>query len=269
MVADVLKKIVAKKQLEVALRKERLPLDRLKGQVYLADPVRHFKKALLKKVEHNQAAVIAEIKKASPSKGVIRENFDVVSIALSYQEAGASCLSVLTDVSFFQGSDDYLVAARAAVKLPVLRKDFTIDEYQIYEARSLGADCILLIVSILTDQQLSAFHSLAKALSMDVLVEVHDEKELIRALTIGPDILGINNRNLRTFEVSLDTTIILNKLIEEEVLVITESGINSSEDVRKMLDEGIYGFLVGETFMRENDPGEKLLSLFSLSEASR
>jgi len=192
----------------------------------------------------------------------IRENFDAVEIALSYQEAGACCLSVLTDVSFFQGSDEYLKAARAAVKLPVLRKDFIIDEYQIYEARALGADCILLIVSILSDEQLNAFHCIAKDLSMDVLVEVHDEKELARALSINPDILGINNRDLRNFEVSLNTTITLKKQIDRNTLVITESGIKTTEDVQKMMDEGVYGFLIGETFMREGDPGEKLLDLF-------
>ncbi|MFT7686927.1 MAG: indole-3-glycerol phosphate synthase [Candidatus Azotimanducaceae bacterium] len=264
MAIDILEKIVAVKRSEVAISKQNSPQSKLEKIIEVSDPVRKFKQHLLKKKDRGEAAVIAEIKKASPSKGVIREFFDPVSIAHSYENAGASCLSILTDVTFFQGCDEYLVQARAAVDLPVLRKDFIIDEYQIFEARSINADCILLIVSILDDKQLASYHALAKDLSMDVLVEVHNEIELQRALLINPDILGINNRNLRTFEVSLDTTRELKKLVSTETLIITESGIHTRADVRSMLDEDICGFLVGEAFMREPNPGEKLQEIFGV-----
>jgi len=264
MADDILEKIVAVKRTEVASKKKSCPQLQLENKLASADPVRNFKQQLLNKSDQRKAAVIAEIKKASPSKGVIRADFDPVSIATSYENSGASCLSILTDVSFFQGADEYLINARAAVALPVLRKDFIIDEYQIFEARSINADCVLLIASILDDNQLASFHAIAKNLSMDVLVEVHNEIELQRALSINADILGINNRNLRTFEVNLDTTLKLKKLVPPETLIVTESGIHTSSDVRRMLDEDIYGFLVGESFMREKDPGGKLEEIFAL-----
>ena len=260
--SDILEKIVAVKRLEVASLKKNHPQSDLERDVKNADPVRNFKQQLFKKMDLGEPAVIAEIKKASPSKGIIRENFDPVSIAIDYASSGASCLSVLTDVSFFQGSNDYLLKAREAVDIPVLRKDFVIDEYQIFEARSINADCILLIAGILDDSELVCFHALAKELSMDVLVEVHNETELQRAMSINPDILGINNRCLRTFEVALDTTLELKKFVEPGTLIVTESGIHTREDVQLMLSEDVFGFLVGESFMRESSPGEKLRELF-------
>jgi indole-3-glycerol phosphate synthase len=260
--ADILEKIVAVKRLEVADLKKNRPQSDIEKNIGNADPVRNFKQQLLKKTRISEPAVIAEIKKASPSKGIIRENFDPGSIAIDYASSGASCLSILTDVSFFQGSNEYLRKAREAVDIPVLRKDFVIDEYQIFEARSINADCILLIAGILDDKQLAGFQGLAKELSMDVLVEVHNEEELQRALSINPDILGINNRCLRTFEVSLGTTLELKKLVEPGTLIVTESGIHTREDVQLMLNEDVFGFLVGESFMRESSPGRKLRELF-------
>jgi len=223
---------------------------------------RGFVKSIQSSLDNNKPAIIAEIKKASPSKGVICENFNPESIAQSYEQAGASCLSVLTDIDFFQGHDDYLKQARAAVSIPVLRKEFIIDVYQIYEARAMGADCILLIVSALDDVQLNEFSSLAQQLGMDVLVEVHDQEELDRALFLQTTLIGINNRNLRTFETSLETTTDLLSNIPDNRIVVTESGIHTPEDIQYMYDRQVNTFLVGEAFMRANNPGEKLHKLF-------
>ncbi|MBV1878632.1 MAG: indole-3-glycerol phosphate synthase TrpC [Pseudomonadales bacterium] len=262
MKPDILKKIVAEKWREIELNKHRWPQGLLLEKAADAAPVRGFKEQLALQTEQKKPAVIAEIKKASPSKGVIRADFMPADIARSYATGGASCLSVLTDQKFFQGSNKYLVEARAAVRLPVLRKDFIVDEYQVYEARSIDADCILLIVGILDDAQLAGYYELAKRLSMDVLMEVHDEIELQRALVVQPDLLGINNRNLRTFDVSLETTFSLMQKISSSVLLVTESGIATQEDVQQMLDHQVYSFLVGEAFMRAEEPGEKLRALF-------
>jgi indole-3-glycerol phosphate synthase len=213
-------------------------------------------------ISQGRAAVIAEVKKASPSKGVLREHFEPAEIAASYQRGGASCLSVLTDVSFFQGSPAFLKAARAACSLPVLRKDFLFDPYQVYEARSWGADCILLIVAVLDDAQLADLEACALSLGMDVLVEVHDAAELERALRLRTPLVGVNNRNLRTFEVSLDTTLSQLSRIPANRLPVTESGILSRDDVLTMRAAGVNAFLVGEAFMRASEPGEALRALF-------
>ena len=213
-------------------------------------------------IAQGDPAVIAEVKKASPSKGVIRPDFRPADIAVSYEFGGAACLSVLTDVDFFQGADDYLRQARDACTLPVLRKDFTVDPYQVYEARALGADCILLIVAALDDGQLVDLSGLAMQLGMDVLVEVHDIDELERALQVPVPLVGINNRNLRTFEVSLDTTLAMKDAVPKDRLLVTESGIVVPEDVATMRDAGVNAFLVGETFMRAEEPGEALRQLF-------
>ena len=262
MTPDILKAIVEEKWREVEQRQKSVSLDVMRQDAIKAGPTRGFRRSLETNIALQRPAVIAEIKKASPSKGIIRENFNPIEIAKSYEDAGASCLSILTDVSFFQGSDEYLVDARAAVNLPVLRKDFVVDEYQVYEARALGADCILLIVGILSDESLNYLHQLAMKLSMNVLVEVHDTEELQRALKIQPDILGINNRNLRTFDVSLETTFELMQSVEENTLLVTESGIHTKLDVQAMLNVDIYAFLVGESFMRAESPGDKLKALF-------
>ncbi len=259
---DILKRIVARKREEVAERRARTPLEAVKAQAAEADPVRGFVDRLQEKIAAGGPGVIAEIKKASPSKGVLREDFQPAEIAVSYADYGAACLSVLTDVEFFQGSDDYLKAAQAASGLPVLRKDFMIDPYQVYEARAIGADCILLIVACLADEQMAELNTLASELGMDVLVEVHDAAELERALAFPGRMVGINNRNLRTFEVSLQTTLDLLPQIPEERLVVTESGILAPEDVRLMRANGVNAFLVGEAFMRAPDPGERLAELF-------
>ncbi len=226
-------------------------------------PVRGFERALRGKVEAGRAAVIAEIKRASPSKGLLRDPFDPPSIAASYAAHGAACLSVLTDERFFRGSLADLRAARAACTLPVLRKDFVVDEYQVYEARAHGADCILLIVAALDDARLAEFEAIAHALSMDVLVEVHDAAELERALALKTPLLGVNNRNLRSFVVSLDTTLALLPRIPGERLVVTESGILGAADVATMRLAGVNAFLVGEAFMRAAEPGEALAALFA------
>jgi len=215
------------------------------------------------RARHHHPAVIAEIKKASPSKGVIRENFDPTQIAKSYAHFGAACLSVLTDVDFFQGSDEYLQQARAACNLPVLRKDFMIDPYQVYEARALGADCILLIVACLTDQQLHELCGLSHDLDMDVLVEVHDEQELERALRLPNKLIGINNRNLHTFETTLQTTLSMLDKIPSDYLLVSESGIHTPDDIKLLRENGVNTFLVGEAFMAAEDPGAKLKELFS------
>ena len=219
-------------------------------------------KALRQRLDAKQPAVIAEIKKASPSKGVIRERFDPPAIARRYETAGAACLSVLTDEKYFQGSDAFLQAARDAVAIPVLRKDFTVDDYQIYEARALGADCILLIVSALAPNRLAHLNNLANDLGLDVLIEVHDRQELDCALTLDPPLLGINNRNLKTFTTSLATTLDLLDAIPDNATLVTESGIERKKDVKTMLDRGVYAFLVGEAFMRAPDPGAAFQNLF-------
>ena len=259
----VLKKILARKAEEVAERKAKISLEQLKQAIKGASAPRGFASALQQKIAAGESAVIAEIKKASPSKGVIREDFDPVSIAQSYELGGAACLSVLTDVDFFQGADQYLIDARAACSLPVIRKDFIIDEYQLYEARAMGADCVLLIVSALKESELASLHATAIALGLDVLVEVHDQRELDIALAIENPMIGINNRNLHTFEVSLNNTFDLLDRIPTERIVITESGIHSSQDVKAMKEKDVHGFLVGEAFMRSDNPGQQLKLFFS------
>jgi indole-3-glycerol phosphate synthase len=264
---DVLHAILQRKAEEVAVRSARLPLRELERRAASASPPRGFAAAIEARVAAGQPAVIAEVKKASPSKGVIRADFDPAAIARSYAAAGAACLSVLTDVDFFQGADAYLQQARAACALPVLRKDFIVDPYQVVEARALGADCILLIVAALDDMQLAAFSGQALALGMDVLAEVHDGDELQRALRLAPadghaPLLGINNRDLRSFEVSLDATLALRDAVPRGRRLVTESGIATPADVRRMRAAGVDAFLVGEAFMREPDPGAALRRLF-------
>ena len=259
----ILKKILQRKSEEVAERSHKTSLAELKGRSKDAAPARGFVGAIEKKLAHKQVAVIAEIKKASPSKGVIRANFYPEAIAKSYEKGGAACLSVLTDVDFFQGSDEYLRQARAATHLPVLRKDFTIDAYQIYEARALGADCILLIVSELSAQQLQDLNGVALEAGLDVLIEVHDEQELHVALQCPNKLVGINNRNLHSFETTLDTTFDLLSQIPRDRIVVTESGIHTVDDVKAMRGHNVNAFLVGEVFMRAEDPGLELLRLFN------
>ena len=260
----ILKKIIARKAEEVADAKGRVPLSALEAQLPQAPAVRDFVGALRAKLNAGHSAVIAEVKKASPSKGVLRENFDPAAIARSYAEHGAACLSVLTDRDFFQGAPDYLQQARAASGLPVLRKDFMIDPYQVVEARVMGADCILLIAASLSDAQMDELASAAKSLGMTVLVEVHNRDELQRTLALNTplEMVGINNRNLHTFEVSLDTTLALLPDIPDDRLVVTESGILTPDDVALMRAHGVNTFLVGEAFMRADEPGEKLAELF-------
>jgi len=262
-VSTILDTILARKHAEVAERAARLPLADLQARLTSAPPVRGFADALATRIASGQPGVIAEVKKASPSKGVIRADFDPAAIARSYAAAGAACLSVLTDIDFFQGSDTYLQQARAACGLPVLRKDFVIDPYQIYEARVLGADCVLLIAAALDDTRLSEFAFLAAELGMDVLVEVHDLDELERALPVPARLLGINNRNLKTFEVSLQTTLDLKAAAPADRLLVTESGILTRADVACMREAGVHAFLVGEAFMRQPDPGAALQELFA------
>ncbi|MDD1605815.1 MAG: indole-3-glycerol phosphate synthase TrpC [Methylococcaceae bacterium] len=261
---DILKTILATKQQEVARRKVNAPIDMLEEIASGVERPRGFANALQSKILAKKPAIIAEIKKASPSQGVIRENFQPVTIAQDYAMNGATCLSVLTDKEYFQGSEAYLEMVRKRVPLPVLRKDFMIDAYQVYEARALGADCILLIVAALEDSVMHELADLATKLGMDVLVEVHDADELQRALTLDTKLIGINNRNLRTFNTSLQTTLDLQAAIPADRLIITESGIHSHDDVQLMLDNAIYGFLVGEAFMRAEHPGKKMRELFAL-----
>ncbi len=261
--SDVLRKILARKAEEVAACRARAPLAEVMACAAEASPVRGFASALERKIAAGQPAVIAEVKKASPSKGVIRADFQPAAIAASYERGGAACLSVLTDIDFFQGSDAYLQQARAACALPVLRKDFTIDEYQVHEARALGADCILLIVAALDDAQLAGLCNLGMGLGMDVLVEVHDTDELERALQTASPLIGINNRDLRSFEVSLDTTLAMKPLVPADRRLVTESGILLADDVKRMRDADIHAFLVGEAFMRAEDPGSALAQLFA------
>lgn len=260
---DVLKKILKRKIEEISAAVEQESLSAVSQRASHASAPRGFTAALQSRIENGESAVIAEIKKASPSKGVIRENFDPPAIARSYAEGGAACLSVLTDQDFFQGAAQYLVDARAACELPVIRKDFIIDQYQVYEARAMGADCILLIVAALGDAMLAELYGLAHHLDMDVLIEVHDEEELERGLQLSPEMIGINNRNLRTFDVTLDTTLGLLAQIPEGVMVVTESGILSKADVQLMRDNQVNAFLVGEAFMRAESPGQTLSELFA------
>lgn len=259
---DILKKIIARKYEEISERSRSVSIEDLQSQLLLADAPRGFVASMRKKMSCGESAVIAEVKKASPSKGVLREMFHPADIAVAYEKGGAACLSVLTDKDFFQGSEVYLQQARAAVSLPVIRKDFIVDSYQVYEARAIGADCILLIVSALDDEQMRVLNDLAVSLGMDVLVEVHDADELQRALAMGLSMVGINNRNLRTFETSLSTTIDLLDRIPNDVLVVTESGILNADDVATMRKAGVNAFLVGEAFMRASDPGQALSKLF-------
>ncbi|HEY9094525.1 MAG TPA: indole-3-glycerol phosphate synthase TrpC [Hydrogenophaga sp.] len=264
--SDILQKIVAVKHEEVAAAKAKKPMEAMRFDAESRVLTRDFVGALRAKVNKGQAAVIAEVKKASPSKGVLRADFIPADIAQSYAqgagEVSAACLSVLTDRQFFQGSADYLKQARASCDLPVLRKDFMVDPYQIYEARFMGADSILLIAACLSDQQMAELESIAMALNMAVLVEVHDRPELHRALKLKTPLLGINNRNLRTFEVSLQTTLDLLDEVPADRLLITESGILGKEDVARMRSAGVHGFLVGEAFMRAQEPGLALADLF-------
>jgi indole-3-glycerol phosphate synthase len=261
---DILKKILDTKAEEVSRRKVRTPIVDLESFAESVEKPRGFYQALLGRVMMKKPAIIAEIKKASPSKGVIREDFQPVMIGQDYAMNGATCLSVLTDKDYFQGSEVYLQLVRERCPLPVLRKDFMIDPYQVYEARALGADCILLIAAALEDGQMRELAELAARLGMDVLVEVHNEEELHRALPLDTKLIGINNRNLRTFETTLQTTLDLKAQIPEDRLIITESGIHTPADVKLMLDNGIYAFLVGEAFMRAESPGQKMRELFGL-----
>ncbi|MDP3335020.1 MAG: indole-3-glycerol phosphate synthase TrpC [Methylococcaceae bacterium] len=261
---DILKTILAKKVEEVARRKLGMTIANLEEIAAGVERPRGFYNALQAKAAAKKPAIIAEIKKASPSQGVIREDFQPVTIAQDYAMSGATCLSVLTDKEFFQGSEAYLQMVRERCPLPVLRKDFMIDAYQIYEARALGADCILLIVAALADSQMQELAELATKLGLDVLVEVHDADELQRALALDTKLIGINNRNLRTFETSLQTTLTLKNSVPADRLIITESGIHTHDDVQLMLDHEIYTFLVGEAFMRAPSPGQKMRELFAL-----
>ena len=259
---DILKKILTRKVEEIDARNRSVSLEALARRVSDADAPRGFLSALRGRTERGQPAVIAEIKKASPSRGVLREDFVPAQIAASYERGGAACLSVLTDIDFFQGADAYLQHARAACSLPVLRKDFIIDPYQVYEARVIGADCILLIVAALGDAMLAELLQLAEHLQMDCLVEVHDADELERALQTPAPLIGINNRDLRSFETSLDVTLDMLGQIPGDRLVVTESGIHTAGDVALMRGHGVHAFLVGEAFMKAQEPGEKLAELF-------
>lgn len=259
----VLRKIIARKWEEIAERKTQVSLEQLKQRAAQQEPVRGFVQAIENKIAEGKSGVIAEIKKASPSKGVIREHFVPAELARSYERGGAACLSVLTDVDFFQGADVYLQQARTAVSLPVIRKDFLVDEYQIYEARAMGADCVLLIVAALTAEKLKELNTLALSIGLDVLVEVHDEVELDIALELPNKLIGINNRNLHTFEVTLDTTYKLLDKINSDRIVVTESGILAPADVQAMRNKNVHAFLVGEAFMRADEPGVALAEFFS------
>lgn len=259
---DILVKILKRKQEEIAERSAKIPLAIMQQLAEAADPVRGFVESIARRISDGDAGVIAEIKKASPSKGLLREDFKPAEIAASYEKHGAACLSVLTDRDFFQGHEEFLQQARKACSLPVIRKDFIIDPYQVFEARAISADCILLIVSALNDNQLEQLSQLAIRLGMDVLVEVHDLEELERALVLNLPLIGINNRNLRTFDTSLDTTLDLLSRIPDGHIVITESGIHTQDDVKLMRDNKVNGFLVGEAFMRAEDPGLELANLF-------
>jgi len=262
----ILHRILARKREDITERKARVPLAELRARNADAPPARGFAAALRARVEAGRVAVIAEIKKASPSKGLIRADFAPAGIARSYAAGGAACLSVLTDVDFFQGGDAYLREARAACALPVLRKDFTIDKYQVHEARAIGADAILLIAAALDNAALANLHALAIEVGLDVLVEVHDTIDLQRALPLPVEartLIGINNRDLRTFETSIETTLSLHDAVPRDRLLVTESGIATREDVARLRAAGVNAFLVGETFMRADDPGTELARLFA------
>ncbi|MBA2965699.1 MULTISPECIES: indole-3-glycerol phosphate synthase TrpC [Ramlibacter] len=260
--ADILDKIVAVKREEIAAARRKVPLEAIRADAESRVLTRDFAGALRSKIAAGRAAVIAEVKKASPSKGVLRADFVPADIAQAYAEHGAACLSVLTDRQFFQGQPDYLKQARASCDLPVLRKDFLVDPYQVYESRAMGADCILLIAACLDDGQMAELEAIARSLDMAVLVEVHDAQELQRALKLRTPLVGINNRNLRTFEVTLDTTLGMLAQVPADRLLVTESGILQPADVRRMRDAGVHAFLVGEAFMRAPDPGAALAALF-------
>ena len=261
--SDILNKIVSVKREELAQALERRSLSAVRADAESRVLTRDFEAALRGSIARGRSAVIAEVKKASPSKGVLRADFEPADIAQSYAEHGASCLSVLTDRQFFQGSVDYLKQARASCQLPVLRKDFLIDPYQVYESRAMGADAILLIAACLDDAQMRDMEAIARGLFMSVLVEVHDAAELERALALKTGLIGVNNRNLRTFEVSLDTTLSLMNRVPADRLLITESGILAREDVQRMTSAGVHAFLVGEAFMRAPDPGAAMAGLFA------
>ncbi|MFM1896493.1 MAG: hypothetical protein RLZZ385_1567 [Pseudomonadota bacterium] len=261
--ATILQQIIAHKLVEVAARQARMPLSRLESAFPPASGLRPFAAALRRRIGARQPAVIAEIKKASPSRGLIRADFDPVSLARDYADNGAACLSVLTDEKYFQGSDAYLQQARAACDLPVLRKDFMVEPYQIAESRALGADCILLIVAALDPGRMAELAAYAADLQLDILVEVHDERELDFALQLDTDMIGINNRDLHSFTTDLDVTLRLRSRVPPDKLLITESGINTRQDVAAMLAAGVYGFLIGETFMRAARPGQQLKELMS------
>ena len=261
--SDILNKILATKQIEVATAKLKKSMAELSEEAYTQPDARDFVGNIVKKLDADKAAVIAEIKKASPSKGIIRADFNPAQIAKSYEEGGAACLSVLTDIEYFQGCADYLKQARAACQLPVLRKDFMIDPYQIVEARAMGADCILLIVAALELRQMQTLEEIAHDLGMAVLVEVHNGDELELALQLETPLIGINNRNLRTFDVTLLTTLDLLEKCPEDRLVVTESGIFTTEDVALMRSNNVHTFLVGEAFMRQPDPGLELQKVFN------
>ena len=264
--ADILQTIVQRKQEELAERRAQVSQAELAQRAAQANAPRGFAAAMRQRIARGEAAVIAEIKKASPSKGVLRADFHPAEIARSYEQGGAACLSVLTDRDFFQGSEAYLQEARAACALPVIRKDFMIDAYQVYEARAINADCILLIVSALDDAKLRELHDLAIELGMDVLVEVHDREEMARALALTNDwshtLLGVNNRSLRTFDVTLDTTLNMLDMVPPGALLVCESGIHGHDDVALMRRHQVHAFLVGEAFMRADEPGAKLKELF-------
>ena len=260
--SDILNRIVAVKREEVAAARKRVSLEAVRDDALSRVLTRDFEGALRRKIAAGHSAVIAEVKKASPSKGLLRPDFVPADIAQSYAEAGAACLSVLTDRQFFQGQNDYLKQARASCDLPVLRKDFIVDAYQVYESRVVGADCILLIAACLEDAQMAELEAIARSLDMAVLVEVHDRAELERALKLKTPLLGINNRDLRTFEVRLDTTLELLPLVPPDRLLVTESGIMAPSDVARMREAGVHAFLVGEAFMRAEDPGAALTALF-------
>ncbi len=260
---DILKKILQRKTEEVQSRSAKVSLKQLSHRIAEMPPPRGFIAAIQGCQRIQQPAIIAEIKKASPSKGVLRSQFYPVEIAETYAFNGATCLSVLTDKDFFQGSEEYLIQVSESCDLPILRKDFIVDAYQVYESRAIGADCILLIVSALGDVQLRDLADLATHLDLDVLIEVHDEAELERALALKLPLIGINNRNLRTFEVSIETTLRLLPLVPDKHLIISESGITTKADVQKLSKAGVHGFLIGETFMKADDPGEALAALFN------
>ena len=260
--SNILDKILATKREEIRLTSSYRPIEDLQREVGGAPMVRNFEQAIRNKIANGESAVIAEIKKASPSKGVIREQFDPITIAQTYEQNGAACLSVLTDRDYFMGAAEYLVAARSATQLPVLRKDFIVDPYQIFEARCMGADCILLIVAALEQSQMLELERVATQLGMSVLVEAHSQEEFERAIQLETSLIGINNRDLRTFETSLETTFGLISTLPEDRILITESGIHDRADVALMRERGVFAFLVGEAFMRQDDPGVALNSLF-------